>query len=944
MKLVNKISLGYGVVFLIILLGLVAVRQSLSIQEGYRKAVQEDRKVNAGLEDLELSGLRFVISTNEAAVIRLIASGKSPVQLKEAVRQEESSLQEGIGRYREALRRYGNYVEKKALHERPFLEKISSSGENLIHIGKQYDSIIRKGNRDEALSNVKEGFEEAEQGFLSAVNATLTHRNEEIVQEEEEMKAAVTRYGTFVLLSGFFAFLIALIMGRVIAGKIARPIEALKKAALRVGRGELEVRVNVESRDEIGQLAETFNQMVSDLNLLREALRESGIFARSVINSVPDSIVVVNPDDYTIVGVNKVYLEEIGLTEDQAVGQPCYLATHGLEKPCSDFHEACALELVMKKGDPVTIERVLNRNGKENTLEISASPIRDENGGIVRIILAARDITDRKHTEQALQEKHLELQEMYRIVEGRRREWEISMDALNDMIVLINDEEKIWRYNRAFRIFTGLPEHELDGADWNGFLLEEEIRVGTVFGEGGMEFFHEPTQRWYVQKFCPYRDPVSGFSGAVITIQDSTELKYMAEELERTNLRVKRERSTLQRALDQLSVLIQGVIRDRDFSPRFINPHMVRCHEVKGCARKKCPCYGKAEAVRCWQISGTFCGGAVQGDFAKKIQNCEECSVYQAATDDPVYRIGENFNNMMHLLQVKNRELEQAYSDLKSTQSQILQSEKMASIGQLAAGVAHEINNPMGFITSNLGTLEKYIGKFSEFIEAQSAFLKEAASPDILTKIGEQRKKLKLDYVLEDIPELIAESQEGAERVKKIVQNLKSFSRVDQAECKMTDLHECLESTLNIVWNELKYKCTVKKEYGEIPRTQCHPQELNQVFMNLLVNAAQAIEKQGEITIRTGEDAGMIRVSISDTGSGIPPDKVERIFEPFFTTKEVGKGTGLGLSICYDIVKKHEGEIDVTSEVGRGTTFTVSIPVVSDKEMERDKEKETVYG
>ncbi|OGQ98538.1 MAG: hypothetical protein A2521_13600 [Deltaproteobacteria bacterium RIFOXYD12_FULL_57_12] len=155
---------------------------------------------------------------------------------------------------------------------------------------------------------------------------------------------------------------------------------------------------------------------------------------------------------------------------------------------------------------------------------------------------------------------------------------------------------------------------------------------------------------------------------------------------------------------------------------------------------------------------------------------------------------------------------------------------------------------------------------------------------------------------------------------------------MDQAEHKAVDLNECMESTINIVWNELKYKATLKKEYGQLPLTLCYPQQLNQVFMNLLVNAAQAIEKQGEIIVRTWCDNGFINISVADTGSGIPAEHLTRIFEPFFTTKAVGKGTGLGLSIAYDIVtKKHHGEITATSEVGRGTTFVVRIPVVEEK-------------
>lgn len=280
-------------------------------------------------------------------------------------------------------------------------------------------------------------------------------------------------------------------------------------------------------------------------------------------------------------------------------------------------------------------------------------------------------------------------------------------------------------------------------------------------------------------------------------------------------------------------------------------------------------------------------------------------------------------------LEKKNKELEKAYSDLKSAHSQILQQEKMASIGQLAAGVAHEINNPIGFISSNLGTLEKYTSRLTEFIAAQSEVMGHTnAAKALMDNLDEKRKQLKLDIIIPDIRQLISESLEGADRVKKIVQDLKSFSRVDESEHKLVDIIAGLESTINIVWNELKYKATLKKEYGDIPMTRCNPGQLNQVFMNILVNAAHAIEKQGEINVKTWNDKGMINVSISDTGCGIPKDKIDRIFEPFFTTKEVGKGTGLGLSIAFDIIKKHNGDIVVDSDVSKGTTFTIKIPVL----------------
>ncbi|MFA4830353.1 MAG: PAS domain S-box protein, partial [Thermodesulfovibrionales bacterium] len=280
-------------------------------------------------------------------------------------------------------------------------------------------------------------------------------------------------------------------------------------------------------------------------------------------------------------------------------------------------------------------------------------------------------------------------------------------------------------------------------------------------------------------------------------------------------------------------------------------------------------------------------------------------------------------------LEKKNRELEDAYSELKAAQSRILQQEKMASIGQLAAGVAHEINNPIGFISSNLGTLDKYVSRLTDFINAQSKAIENLDRASVVTgEMHEKKKQLKLDYIIPDIKQLIAESLDGAQRVKSIVNDLKSFSRMDETEHRLADINSGLDSTINIVWNEIKYKAVLKKEYGNIPLTKCNLGQLNQVFMNMLVNAAHAIEKQGEITVKTWDNGNSIYISIADTGCGIPQDKLNDIFEPFFTTKELGKGTGLGLSIAYNIIKKHNGEIKVDSRMGEGTTFTLRIPVV----------------
>jgi len=263
---------------------------------------------------------------------------------------------------------------------------------------------------------------------------------------------------------------------------------------------------------------------------------------------------------------------------------------------------------------------------------------------------------------------------------------------------------------------------------------------------------------------------------------------------------------------------------------------------------------------------------------------------------------------------------------LEEANNQLLQSEKMASIGQLAAGIAHELNNPIGFVHSNLGTLDGYIRDLMAIIDAYAeGNSEECPRHKEIQLLCEERD---FDFIRDDIFKLLAESKDGLSRVRKIVQDLRTFSRVGEQEWQEADLHEGLDSTLNIVWNELKYKCEVVKDYGDLPPVYCLISQLNQVFMNLLVNAGHAIAEKGTITIRTRRlDDEQVSVEISDTGSGIAPENLNRIFEPFFTTKPVGKGTGLGLSLAYGIIQRHNGKITVDSSLGHGTTFRVILPV-----------------
>ena len=273
-------------------------------------------------------------------------------------------------------------------------------------------------------------------------------------------------------------------------------------------------------------------------------------------------------------------------------------------------------------------------------------------------------------------------------------------------------------------------------------------------------------------------------------------------------------------------------------------------------------------------------------------------------------------------------EVQRRHLENQAVHMQLLQSEKLAAIGQLAAGIAHEINNPIGFVNSNLNTLNGYLRDVFCVMDACDAALDEKLLPvKTLQNLRELKQAKQLDYLRSDIPELIAESRDGLSRVRDIIQDLKDFAHADKNDWELGDLHKGLDSTLNIIANELKYHCTVTKQYGEIPPIYCLPSQLNQVFMNLLINAAQAIETKGDIHILTGCAGQDVWVEISDSGKGIALENLPRLFEPFFTTKPVGKGTGLGLSISQNIVRKHGGRIEVVSQLGVGSRFRIWLPI-----------------
>lgn len=283
------------------------------------------------------------------------------------------------------------------------------------------------------------------------------------------------------------------------------------------------------------------------------------------------------------------------------------------------------------------------------------------------------------------------------------------------------------------------------------------------------------------------------------------------------------------------------------------------------------------------------------------------------------------------LIEEKNNESNKLLTELRETQTQLVQSEKMASLGQLTAGVAHEINNPINFVSANIKPLKEDLNDILECIGQYEKVIEENKLENYFSELEKFKKNKDIIFSMQEIQELLKGIEEGASRTTEIVKGLRNFSRLDQNIIKKANMNEGIESTLTLLHSVYKDRIEIEKDLGEIQEVECLPGQINQVLMNILSNAIQAIHDKGEIFIKTWEEEPMVKISIKDTGIGMSEVTKQKIFDPFFTTKEVGKGTGLGLSISYGIIEKHKGKIEVNSEPGKGTEFIISLPILQNK-------------
>lgn len=325
----------------------------------------------------------------------------------------------------------------------------------------------------------------------------------------------------------------------------------------------------------------------------------------------------------------------------------------------------------------------------------------------------------------------------------------------------------------------------------------------------------------------------------------------------------------------------------------------------------------------------------LRSDIEKITNSTNESVKLKKNTAKEIVFVGNAFNKLhsslikrTRELEERNKEINKANKNLKSTQQKLIQSEKMASIGQLAAGVAHEINNPTGFVNTNLQTLKEYIEVFIKLFDLYEKFSKEPEGKDkFLNEISNLKESEDMEFILSDITSLISESLDGTKRIKDIVQGLRDFARKDQEQFQLGNVNNSIEDAIRLTWNEIKYKCKVNKKLDDVPDIICNQDQLTQVFVNLLINSTHAIDGTGTIYIYSTLKNDTIIVRFSDSGSGISKENLSKLFDPFFSTKDVGKGTGLGLAISHGIIEKHNGTIEAKSKVNYGTCFIIKLPV-----------------
>jgi two-component system NtrC family sensor kinase len=662
-----------------------------------------------------------------------------------------------------------------------------------------------------------------------------------------------------------------------------------------------------------------------------------------------------------ILCANAALARLVGHPEDQLLQMTHdQVADPEMREQMASYGRAC----LERDPEPAATEMTLRTSsGDQRFVELTARRI--DLGGLATVLSTCQDLSDIRHVQISLLNTSQVLNQI--------------LDSDPVATFVIDAEHRVTHWNRACEQLTGRDWWDMQGAVEKGQLFHgaerpllcdlivdgaDAARLEALYPagiraskliEGAYEaeaFFPGLGESglWLSFTAAPLRGPAGQVVGAIETLQDVTQRRNAEEELMRHR--------------NQLEVLVGERTAELDSTHRELSAFMENAsvgilavadgritHHNKKFAEMF---LAEAQSAAGRETAEFFCSQADYDDFARTAfpklaaarpfqheamlrrldgkQLWIQMIGYVSNAEDPtagawwLLQDRSEVRRAQEALETNYARLKETNHRLEEAQNQLLQSEKMASIGQLAAGVAHEINNPIGFVNSNLNSLKHYVDDLLRLI-ADYETAEGELGPEARQRLQASKSDVDLDYVREDLPVLLRESADGLGRVKRIVQDLKDFSRVDNSDWAEADLNAGLDSTLNVVLNEVKYKAEVVKQYGALPPVRCLAAQLNQVFMNFIVNAAHAIETRGTITLSTGHSGNWVWVEVADTGGGMSDEVQRRIFEPFYTTKPVGKGTGLGLSLSFSIVQKHKGVIKVRSAVGQGSAFRVWIPL-----------------
>lgn len=668
-------------------------------------------------------------------------------------------------------------------------------------------------------------------------------------------------------------------------------------------------------------------------------------------------------DETRIVYANGAALRLLGYDDASLAAMPVDgWATSDYQQPLRDYGQAALVQV--DRQPPAFEVEAMTASGAVRVLELTARAFLHE--GRPFNVLTMQDLSDIRYVQTSL------------LTVGRVLHQIIENSPVASFV--LDAEHRVTHWNAACAKLTGRDGMDMLGGDeaWTAFYDERRPLLSDMIIHGATPqdydkayngacrrsaivdnayeveaFFPDMGDggRWLFFTAAPLMDAQGTVVGAIETLQDVTQRRRSDEEL-------RRHRDQLE---DLVAERTAELLLTHHELEAFLENASVGIITTQGSRILR----GNRKFADMFELEDE----PASGQRTRRFFPTEESLHALVAHATPILNRGESLRHEMELVSAKGKRLwvqliayvanpqaadtqtwwllqdrteerrvqmalEENFERIKSTntrleeaQNQLLQAEKMASIGQLAAGVAHEINNPIGFVSSNLHTLRGYVEPVFALLDELRQLPPNSLPAPAARDLQDLDQRIDLEFVKEDLPQLLDESEDGLVRVKKIVQDLKDFSRVDHAEWQDANLNAGLDSTLNVVMNEVKYKADVKRNYADLPPVRCIAAQLNQVFMNLIVNAAHAIPQRGEIRLRTAVEGEWVRIEVEDTGIGMSEDVRRRIFEPFFTTKPVGKGTGLGLSLSYSIIQKHAGRIEVDSTPGVGTTFRVWIPV-----------------